>query len=165
MVASNWSLASKPQTPLWLGPIPVPVIEQGHSAVPARAVLAWEGGPAAPPAVGDVFGKGAGLWAMLSCSRPVPYRDLPWCCLVRGEGETCCIHTMGFRWSLLNSDWRLLVGSIYFNFSHQAGVWEGSSLQALPVLAAKRRRGLLCLSAPAAFLLRVLSCRGAACAL
>lgn len=37
----------------------------------------------------------------------------------------------GFKWSLLNDYRRLLVGSIYFNFSRWVGVSVESSLQAL----------------------------------
>lgn len=124
----------------------------GHSVILLTPgdILAWEGGlcclsstlPSQQPEVVQprgAFGKDVGLcakqscrlWRRRSCSRHVSYRDLSCRCMVRGEGEVCFIYTVGFKWSLLNNYQRLLVGSIYFNFSRWVGVSEESSLQAL----------------------------------
>lgn len=61
MIASNRSLASKPQTPLWLGPIPVPVMEQGHSAVPCAGHPGLGGWPCCPSSSGGCVWEGR--WA------------------------------------------------------------------------------------------------------
>lgn len=125
-------------------------MDQGQSAVTAGDILAWEGGLCCPPSVlpprqpedvhpGGVFGKDVGLrakpgcqlWGRRSCSRRVSCRDLSCRCMVRGEREAYFICAVGFKWSLLNNYRRLLVGSIYFNFSHWVEVSEESSLQAL----------------------------------
>lgn len=115
--------------------------------VTAGDILAWEGGLHRPSATlpsgqaevvqrGGVFGKDVGLRAkrrcrLRGCSRHVSCRDLSCCCMVRGEGEAHFVCTGGFKWSLLNDYRRLLVGSIYFNFSRWVAVSVESSLQAL----------------------------------
>lgn len=67
-----------------------------------------------------------------SHSRTMSYRDLscPW--LVCGEEYFIC--TTEFKWLLLDHYWRLIVGSICFNFSHRVGVAEEGSRQQREVL-------------------------------
>lgn len=50
---------------------------------------------------------------------------------VCGEGAVCSICAAGCEWSSLKDYRGLLVGSVYFTFSHLDGASEESSLQAL----------------------------------
>lgn len=97
----------------------------------------WEGWWECAPR--QVFGQDVGMCTKmggLGCvelQQDHVYRDLscPW--LVWG-GEECLICTTGFKWSLLNPYWRLIAGSICFNFSHGVGVAEEGFQQQREVL-------------------------------
>lgn len=80
--------------------------------------------------------RGFGMCGTASSGQEEFYRDLscPW--LVCGEGRRILFAPPGFKWLLLNHYWRLIVGSICFNFSHGIRVAEGGSQQqraALPL--------------------------------
>lgn len=101
----------------------------------------WEGWWECAP--GQVFGKdvgmctkigGFGMCGAASSGQEESHRDLscPW--LVCGEGRSILFAPPGFKWLLLNHYWRLIVGSICFNFSHGVGVAEEGSQQQREVL-------------------------------